>query len=85
MQAVRGYINNGLFEPLDNFIMPIYAKVLVVIEEEKTIDDPERQARIDGVKRIEAMIAMSMDEDLSDFPYSTEPMKTNYDDWGVLD
>ena len=79
MQAVKGYISNGWFKPNDGFELPSYARVMLVIEEvmEKPMkaemlpfkmDDAERQARIDGLNKIEAALELIDDEDLSDFP-----------------
>ena len=79
MQAVKGYISNGWFTPNDGVVMPSHARVKLVIEE--VIESPqpaeilpfkseeaEMQARIDWLKRIEAALELSKDEDLSDFP-----------------
>ena len=79
MQTVKGYISNGWFKPNDEFELPSYARVMLVIEEviEKPVkaemlpfkmDNAERQARIDGLNKIEAALELIDDEDLSDFP-----------------
>ena len=89
MQAVKGYISNGRFTPNDEFILPNYARVMLVIEEviegpaikelsSDDADDTVRQARADWLNRVEAMLALSMDEDLSNFP-KQERMKSPED------
>ena len=78
MQAVQGYLSDGWFTPTDEIMLPRRAKVKLVIEEILTdqtaeilpfkISEEERQARIDGLKKIEAALNLIDDEDLSDFP-----------------
>jgi len=80
MQAVKGYLSNGWFTPTDEVKLPNHARVRIIIEEVierpplesivsyNTITDAERQARIDGLNKIEAALDLIDDEDLSDFP-----------------
>ena len=85
MQAVKGYISNGWFTPTNEFKLPSYARVMLVIEEVieepdnkgvslESADDTVKQARINWLNRVEEMLALSMDEDLSNFP-KQGPMK----------
>ena len=79
MQAVKGYLSNGLFTPNDEVTLPNYARVELVIKEviEKPhsaeilsfkLNESETQARIDGLKKIKAELDLITDEELSDFP-----------------
>lgn len=76
MQAVKGYLHNGRFEPSDDFELPSRAQVLLVIEkviaddagEADGVGEAEMRERMAGLRRIEEMIRDSQDEDLSDFP-----------------
>jgi len=76
MQAVKGYLDNGVFKPSDGVELPGYAKVILVIEEamSKTVTMPnekweeERQARMKWLDTIEAELDLIDDEDLSNFP-----------------
>ena len=79
MQAVKGYISNGRFTPNDEFMLPNYARVMLVIEEvienptgkellSDKADDSAHQARVEWLNRVESLLELSMDEDLSNFP-----------------
>jgi len=77
MQAIKGYLSNGVFVPRDNVAMPPYAEVIVVIAEAHndlysgiatSFDDADRQARIEELDKIKAALELVDDEDLSDFP-----------------
>jgi len=70
MQSVNGYLSNGRFTPSDEISLPSYARVKLVIEEVlmSKSNELQRQARIDGLKQIEAALELINDEDLSDFP-----------------
>jgi len=95
MQAVSGYLYNGLFRPYDGATLPRHARVRLVIEEimdeasEKPdatemlpfkMSEAERQAKLDGIRQVEKLLEFSRDEDLSDFP-KQGLMKVSYDDW----
>ena len=79
MQGVQGYLTDGWFTPTDEIMLPRRARVRLVIEEEIIIEqatemlplkltDEEKQARLEGLKKIKADLALIEDEDLSDFP-----------------
>jgi len=83
MQALDGYLSNGWFTPNDGAVLPTYARVKLVIEEiieKPRIDESDRQARMEGLRRIEEQLELSKDEDLSNFPRQGL-MKVNFDDW----
>ncbi|MCL2361022.1 MAG: hypothetical protein FWC73_04305 [Defluviitaleaceae bacterium] len=79
MQAVKGHISNGVFTPLDNFNMPSYAQVILIIEEvfakvnqpdtllSPSVDN-EALTSIAWLDKVEALLKQSRDEDISDFP-----------------
>ncbi|MCL2224698.1 MAG: hypothetical protein FWB96_07005 [Defluviitaleaceae bacterium] len=81
MQAVSGYLSNGLFTPNDGAELPNHARVKLVIEEvlEKPqsaeivpfkLSDAEREARLEGLKNVERLLELSRDENilLENFP-----------------
>jgi len=92
MQAVKGYLSNGWFTPIDKTILPRQARVRLVIEEiiEKpqsvealSPDELEKQARIYWLNKVEDSLALARDEDLSGFP-GQGLMKT-HEDYAWLD
>ena len=79
MQAVKGYLSDGWFTTNDGVELPRHAKVVLVIEEvmnkpysadllPNKHDDTDKKARIDWLNKVEAMLELSRDEDLSNFP-----------------
>ena len=89
MQAVKGYLSNGWFTPTTNVVLPSHTEVLLVFVDsdvptlestESHFSESEIKARVEGLKRLEAALALTADEDLSNFP-KQGLMKTTYDDW----
>jgi hypothetical protein len=87
VQAVKGYLTNGWFMPSDGFVLPNHARVMLVIEEVMEKSQPtvslseagnEKQASIEWLNRVEHLLELSRDEDLSGFP-KQEPMKSPED------
>lgn len=77
MQAIKGYLSNGLFTPSDEVGLPSHARVVLIIEEEidkpkQTLpfipDEADKKARTDWLIKVEEMLKQSRDEDLSYFP-----------------
>ena len=94
MQAVKGYLSNGWFTPNDGVGLPRHARVVLLIEE--VIDKPrsadmlplkqdeaDKKARIDWLNRVEAMLELSRDEDLSNFP--KQELTKNLEDYPWYD
>jgi len=94
MQAVKGYLSNGWFTPNDRVILPHHARVVLVIEE--VVEKPqqadnfpfksgemEKQTRIAWLDGVEALLELSRDEELSDFP--KQEMMKNLEDYPWLD
>ena len=92
MQAVKGYLSNGWFTPINKVVLPRSAEAMLVFVDSSTVpitteliaepyfSESEIQARVEGLKRIDATLELAKDEDLSDFP-KQGLMKTSYDDW----
>ena len=79
MQAVKGHISNGFFTPSYDAKIPNHAEVILVFVETLLkpelssitatfSDETQRQARIEGLRKIEAALELIDDEDLSNFP-----------------
>jgi len=79
MQAVKGFISNGVFTPSQGAVIPSYAEVMLVFMEtltspvsptEKTthFSESQIQERIEGLNKIKAALNQIEGEDLSDFP-----------------
>jgi hypothetical protein len=81
MQAVKGHLLNGWFKPIDEVLLPNCVEAVLVFEEASlntlpyVFNEAEKQVRIDWLARVEALLELSRDEDLSDFP-KQEHMKT---------
>jgi len=92
MQAVKGYLSDGLFTPFNKVVLPRNIEAMLVFVDssiapmspestaEPYFSKSEIQARMEGLKRIEATLELAMDEDLSNFP-KQGLMKTSYEDW----
>ena len=84
MQAVKGYLSNGWFTPNDGAVLPNHIEAVLVFGEgtkkPQLRSESDTQARMERLNRIEAALALSRDEDLSNFP-KQGLMKVSYDDW----
>ena len=94
MQAVKGYLSNGRFTPHDGTGLPRHARVVLFIEE--VMDKPQspdmlplnrdeanKKARVDWLSKIESMLELSRDEDLSNFP--KQGIMKNLEDYPLYD
>ena len=74
MQAVKGYLSNGLFTPRDAVVLPSHAEVVLIFgetAEEDTaepLSEAERQACKEWLDEMDVLLELSRDEDISDFP-----------------
>jgi len=79
MQAVKGFISDGVFTPSYETAIPNQAEVILVFAASSinaqsaavtvtSFDEIRRQARIEGLKKIKAALDEVDDEDLIDFP-----------------
>jgi len=89
MQAVKGYLTNGWFTPVDKVKLPNHIEAVLVFgdkietlqpENEHALNEPEMKACIDWLNQVKASLELSRDEDLTNFP-KQGLMQTNYDDW----
>ena len=77
MQAVKGRISNGLFTPSYETTIPSHAEVILIFADawlkpqattSSCFDEVQKQARIEGLKKVKEALAQIDGEDLSDFP-----------------
>jgi len=79
MQAVKGHISNGFFTPNYEVKIPSHAEAILVFTDSlfkpelpltttTSYDETRIKSRIEGLKNIEAALALIDDEDLFDFP-----------------
>ena len=93
MQAVKGYLSNGWFMPIDKVVLPSRTEAVLVFSEISpnplhtevayVSGEAEKQVRIEWLARVETLLEISRDEDLSDFPEQAQ-MK-NLEDYAWFD
>ena len=80
MQAVKGYLSDGQFTPMNGDVLPSRAQVIVIIEEVLPFDskrkiEREYEARMKWLKRLHESVDDSMDEEPLDFPPRSREMR----------
>ena len=84
MQAVKGYLTDGQFTPLNGDVLPSRAKVIIIIEEivqkaneliSFAVEENELKARRAWLKRLRESVEDAMEEPLLDFPARSKAMR----------
>ena len=69
MQAIKAYYEDGKFIPFQPVKIPKGSHAIITILDFPIIEVKPDESRIEWLNRLEAAIALSMDEELPDWPF----------------